>query len=120
MGIAKLDQKMSPEDLQKLPLPAWCKPKSEKEEKWYRELGEYEFFNQEEPGMLVKFPYGSTKHKTDLMFMHGGKYIVPRFIAQHIENCTIPIWKWRPDGSGSMAKAQEGSKNRFQMRPVFS
>lgn len=120
MAVANLDRQMAPEDLQKLPLPSWCKPKSEKEEKWYRELGEYEFFNQEEPGMIQKFPYGSTKHKTTLVFMHGGKYMIPRFLAQHVEKCQTPIWKWRPDGLGSMQKEQVGYKNRFQMRQVFN
>ena len=66
-------------------------PKNDKEEKYLREICEFEFANLEEPGLMHSFTYGSTKHKRRFTFLHGGKYHVPRFIARHIESCGKPI-----------------------------
>ena len=92
---------------------------SEKEEKWLREISTYEFSNQEEPGLSIKFPYGSTRNKKNFMFFHGGKYQIPRFLARFVETCTTPIWKWKPDGSGSLIKERVGERPRFQMRELY-
>ena len=95
-------------------------PKSEKEEKYLREICEFEFNNLEEPGLSLRFPYGSTKNKHTFTLFHGGKYKLPRFLARHIESCSTPIWKWRPNGDGGMEKQEIGTKPRFQMRQMFS
>jgi hypothetical protein len=108
----------STKDIQNLPIIG-NQPTSEKEEKYLREICEFEFSNLEEPGLSNSFPYGDTKRQHKFVFFHGGKYKVPRFIARHVESCTTPIWKWRPDGSGSMAKKEVGTKARFQMRQSF-
>ncbi len=94
-------------------------PKSEKEEAFLRELCEYEFMNLEEPGLSISFCYGNAKNKEDFTFFHGGKYKLPRFIARHMESCSKPIWKWRPDGTGRMNKQKIGNDPRFQMRQTF-
>ena len=92
---------------------------SEKEEKWLREVVKCEFMNLEEPGLQMTFTYGTTKQKSKFVFMHGGKYLVPRFIQRHVESKSTPIWKWRPSGEGSMNKQNIGSNPRFAMREVF-
>ncbi len=94
-------------------------PRDAGEEKFLREICEFEFYNLEEPGLVQKFPYGTTNKKMDFMFMHGGKYRVPRHVARHLESLSTPIWAWRPDGTGAMAKEQVGLKPRFQMRQVY-
>lgn len=96
------------------------KPSSDKEEKFLREVCEYEFYNLEEPGLSIKFPYGDTRKHHNFTFYHGTKYKVPRHVARHLESCSTPIWDWRPDGTGKMAKQRVGEKSRFQMRHVFS
>lgn len=108
--------------LQRLPIVNTCRSDSkisEREEKHLREIGEYEFMNIEEPGLMQKFTYGDTRNKETFTLFHGGKYKVPRFIARHIESRSKPIWAWRPDGTGSMRKEQTGVNSRFQMREVF-
>lgn len=95
-------------------------PKSEKEEAFLREVCEYEFMNLEEPGLSINFTYGDAKNKEDFQFFHGGKYKLPRFIARHMESCSKPIWKWRPDGTGRMNKEKVGNDPRFQMRQTFA
>ena len=95
-------------------------PKSEKEEAFLREVCEYEFMNLEEPGLSIKFCYGNAKNKENFTFFHGAKYKLPRFMARHMENCTKPIWKWRPDGTGRMNKQKIGNDPRFQMRQTFA
>lgn len=107
------------EKLEKLPIVG-KQANNEKEEKYLREICEYEFYNLEEPGLSIKFPYGNTNFKHNFQFFHGGKYRIPRHVARHIEGCTTPIWKWRPDGTGSMRKENAGEKPRFQMRQVFA
>jgi len=91
----------------------------EKEEKFKKELRTYEFYNLEEPGLMHKFSYGNTKNRYDFTFFHGGKYKVPRFIADHVGSASTPIWKWRPDGTGTMRKELTGQKSRFQMREIY-
>jgi len=95
-------------------------PKSEKEEKFLREFCEFEFINMEDTGLSHKFPYGSTKKSHTFLFLHGGKYRLPRFIAKHIDTRSTPIWKWRPDGTGGMKKEKIGDKPRFQMRQIYA
>ena len=95
------------------------KPATEKDEKWLRELVEYEFHNIEEPGLVHSFTYGSTKLNHNFKFFHGGKYKIPRFIAHHVNNCGTPLWKWTPDGSGAMVKSLIGKNSRFQMREIY-
>lgn len=95
-------------------------PSSEKEENYLREVCEYQFFNLEEAGMEVKFPYGSTRKYHNFVFYHGQNYKVPRHVARHVESCSTPIWDWRPDGTGKMIKQRVGEKPRFQMRHVFA
>lgn len=113
---------LDPKKMEKLPILNLKSPShkiTEKEEKYLRELVEYEFMNIEEPGLMQKFTYGNTKNKMTFTFFHGGKYRVPRFIAKHLESKSTPIWKWRPDGSGSLIKELTGRNPRFQMREVF-
>ena len=95
-------------------------PESEREEKYLREICEFEFYNSEEPGLMHKFVYGNAKHKKVFQFVHGGKYRIPRHVARHIENCTTPLYDWRPNGLGQMEKKRVGNKQRFQMRHVFA
>ncbi len=85
-----------------------------------REINEYEFYNLEDTGYPIKFPYGDTKNKHVFTFMHGGRYKLPRFIAQFVESKATPRYDWRPDGSGKMQKQRTGDKPRFQLRQVFS
>lgn len=118
MSVLK-NKNRSLEEIQQLPIIG-KQPESEKEEKFLREVCEFEFQNIEEPGLSHTFPYGSTKKNHNFTFFHGGKYKVPRFIARHLESCTKPIWKWRPDGTGKMMKQNIGTRPRFQMRQTFA
>lgn len=95
------------------------KPVSEREQNWLEEEVEIEFYNQEEPGLMVKFPYGGTKNFKIYSLMHGGKYTLPRKVVRHIESRQTPIWKWQPDGMGAITKKLVGMKPRFQCRQVF-
>jgi len=95
-------------------------PENEKEEKFLREVCEYEFHNLEEPGLSHKWTMGNTKNNFTFNFFHGGKYRVPRFVARHLEDCTTPIWKWLPDGTGRMDKQLVSQKSRFQMKQTFA
>lgn len=118
MSILK-DEKNKLEKLVKLPIVGE-QPKSPKEEEFLREVLEYEFSNIEESGVMLKFPYGNTKNIINFTFIHGNRYKLPRFIARHIESCSTPIWKWRPNGVGGMEKTFVGTQSRFQLRQVFS
>lgn len=93
---------------------------SDREKSWLEEEIEVEFYNIEEPGLMNKFPYGTTKNFKVYTLMHGGRYTLPRRVIQHIESRQTPIWKWQPDGSGSMQKKLSGMKPRFQCRQVFA
>ena len=106
----------------KLPIisPAFVtKRPSEKEEKFLREEGIYEFVNIEQPGLFIKFPYGNAKTKHTFTFMHGGRYKLPRFVARHIDSRATPLWGRKPDGSGIMQKEFKGTNPRFNMREVY-
>lgn len=96
------------------------KMNSEKEEQYMRELCEFEFYNLEESGLAQRFAYGNTKKNHTFTFFHGGRYRIPRFIAQWVESCSTPIWDWRPNGTGQMEKRRIGERPRFQMRHIFS
>jgi len=113
----KEDKKLE-EKLKNLPIIG-NQPKSEAEEKFLREVCEFEFLNSEEPGLTVSFVYGSSNNNHKFMLFHGGKYRVPRFIARHIESCGTPIYDWSPDGSGRMVKKYKGRKPRFRMAQSF-
>ena len=95
-----------------------AQPKSESEKKFLKEICEYEFYNLEESGLSLKFPYGNASDNTTFVFFHGGKYKVPRHVARHLESKATPRYAWRPDGSGSLAKSRVGDTPRFQMRQV--
>lgn len=113
---------MKPERLAKLPIIDRKNPHrkyTEKEEKHLREVCTYEFMNLEEPGLLLKFPYGDARNKANIVLMHGGKYKVPRFLARYVEQQETPIWGWQPDGTGRMQKTMRGGKPRAQMREVY-
>lgn len=118
--MAQTKEKVSESFLASLPLPKG-KAKSEKEDKYLREVLNYEFYNLEEPGLSIKFPYGSTKKKHNFTFFHGAKYRLPRFIAEFMDSRSTPIYDWRPDpeGTGRMTKQLVGHKPRFQMRQVY-
>ena len=93
---------------------------SEKEKEWLNEEIEIEFYNIEEPGVMNKFSYGTTKDYTDYALFHGAKYTLPRKVIRHIESRQTPIWAYEPDGHGKMTKKMTGSKPRFQCRQVFA
>jgi len=112
-------RKVPKEKLSALPILG-DQPKSEKEEKFLREICEYEFYNLEEPGTELRFPYGNTLNQTTFTMFHGEKYMLPRFVARHLESKGTPIWEWRPDGSGRMTKKMIGKKPRFRMGQSFS
>lgn len=92
---------------------------SDKEEKYWREIRTYEFMNLEEPGLMQQFSYGNSHNHHNFKLFHGGKYQLPRFIARHVESKSTPIWKWRPDGMGSLQKSLVGRKPRFQLRETY-
>lgn len=87
---------------------------------WLEEVRNYEFLNLEQPGLMQKFPYGTTKNHKVYTLFHGGTYPLPRKVAMHLESCRVPLWKWTPDGQGKMVKTSAGSQPRFQCREVYS
>lgn len=95
-------------------------PPSEAEQKWLDEEVEVEFYNIEEPGVINKFSYGTTKDYTDYALFHGGRYTLSRKVIKHIETRQTPIWSYEPDGHGRMEKKLTGWKPRFQCRQVFA
>ena len=113
-----MNKKISEKQLAELPIRG-KQPESEKEKAFLKEMCEYEFYNLEEAGLSMKFPYGNTRNYHNFIFFHGAKYRLPRFIARHIESCSTPIWEWRPNGTGSMEKKQVGNKPRFRMSQVY-
>ena len=113
-----LEKMMDPTKIATLPIIG-KPPANEKEEKHLKEICEYEFYNSEEPGVTIQFPYGSTKNNFTFTLKHGEKYKVPRHIARHLESCTTPIYWWKSNGAGAMVKTLKGIKSRFQMRQVF-
>lgn len=113
-----IDLKIKDAEWAKLPILD-RKVANEKEEKALREMIVCEFYNQEEPGLSVKFPYGTTNFSKTFQLFHGGKYRIPKFLKQHIESKATPIWAWRPNGIGGMDKQITGYKSRFQMREIY-
>lgn len=116
-------QKLDTKKLQRLPVIDPSNPSkkfSEKEEKWLREMRTYEFMNMEQPGLMLQFSFGNANNSMKFTFMHGGKYEIPRFVADHVNSRGTPLWKWMPDGTGSLRKERMGMKSRFQMREVFA
>lgn len=112
------DRMPSQAELDALPIVG-PQPESEREETFLREIRPYEFYNLEEPGMMHKFPYGNTRSQKTFTLFHSNTYHLPRHVARHLESCTTPIWDWRPDGTGRMAKQKVGVKSRFQMKEKF-
>jgi hypothetical protein len=112
-------KKISEENLSSLPIIG-DQPKNEKEEKFLREIGEFEFYNLEEPGVCHPFTYGDTRKNHRFTMYHGEKYRVPRFIARHLESRSTPRYEWRPDEKGGLQKISVGTKPRFRMSQVFS
>lgn len=94
-------------------------PKDEKEIKYLREVCEFEFTNIKHPGLIHKFFYGDTKQSHTFVFVDGGKYHVPRFIARHVGLCSTPRYEWISDGTGKMKKELQGTTKRFQMNLVY-
>lgn len=95
------------------------KDKKEREKEWLEEKITFEFFNLEEPGVLVKFSFGPTNNIKKYTMMHGGKYNHPRKVLRHLESRQTPMWGYKPDGNGAMAKSLQGYKSRFQCRQIF-
>lgn len=78
----------------------------------------YEFYNLEEPGLSIKFPYGPSTNIKKYHLFHGGKHDLPEEVVRHVESCQTPMWAYRPDGNGQMVKQLTGWKSRFQLRQV--
>lgn len=93
---------------------------SEKEQAFLDEEIQIEFYNIEEPGMMLKFPFGPTNNIKDYVFFHSGRYKLPRKVVEHIESQGSTINKYRPDGQGNLTPIKEGKKPRFQCRQIFS
>lgn len=92
---------------------------SDSEKQWLDSDVYVEFYNVEEPGLTLKFTYGSTKKPVTYTLMHGGKYHLPRRVVQHLQGLGTPIYKWIPDGSGILQKEFQGTKPRFQCRELY-
>lgn len=121
MSAVLLQEEASQKKMATLPIINASEPGKkvlEKEEKWLREVKTYEFLNLEDPGVMLNFSYGG-KQRMKFSFVHGGKYKLPRFLARHVESRCVPIWKYRPDGLGSMIKELIGYQPRFQMRELY-
>ena len=119
MQLIQPEKRPDKKKLESLPIVG-DKPKSEKEEKWLKEMSTFEFYNLEEPGLNQKFTYGSTSNNATFEFFHGGKYVIPRHVASWLENRSTPMYAYRPNGTGQMEKTPTGVKPRFQMRQVMS
>lgn len=99
--------------------PAVHKDSKDRRKDWLNEEISIEFFNLEEPGVMVKFTYGPTNNSKKYTLMHGGKYRMKREVVNHIESRQTPIWGYTPNGRGQMEKNLEGYKSRFQCRQTF-
>lgn len=123
MTVIETTGEMDLKRMVKLPIIDKNKPAnykySDKEEKFMRDTCTYEFINMENPGLAQVFHYGNAKNKIKLTLFHGGKYRLPRFIANHINSCGTPMWGFKPDGMGNMNKEKTGTKPRFQCREVY-
>lgn len=85
---------------------------------WLKETEKVEFINTENPGLSMKFVYGSTKNPQRYILFHGGVYDLPKKVIKHIESCGTPRYQWTPDGTGNMGKRYEGFNPRFTLRRV--
>jgi hypothetical protein len=94
-------------------------PASAKEEAYLREMGKFQFYNMEEPGHSEEFGYGNTKVHTMFHLEHGKTYPLPRHVQRHVESLGTPIYRWIPDGQGSLMKQIAGEKQRFQLKQVY-
>lgn len=103
--------------------------RTEKEEKWLREVKSYEFLNVESPGIPVDFTYGDTKNSMKFHIEHGQVVRLPRHIAQHMESLGRPIYEMddsklrAKDGQQGVAynmKKLIGRAPRFMLREKFS
>jgi len=77
-----------------------------------------EFFNNESPGVSIHFCFGDTKNWNRYRIMHGAKVTLPEAVVRHLESCSTPLYKYRPDGTGSMGKRLVGNTPRFSCRRV--
>ena len=93
---------------------------NQKEQDWLDEEINVEFYNLDEPGLMITFPYGTTKNFKNYTLMHGGKYKLPRKVVNHLESRQTPMWKWAANGLGGLEKSCVGYKSRFQCRQVFA
>lgn len=105
--------------VQKSEKPAINRESASRKKAWLDEELMIEFYNQEEPGVPVVFSYGTTKNQQKFTLLHGGKYKLRREIVNHLESRQVPIWGYKPDGSGRLVKNIQGYKSRFQCRQVF-
>lgn len=80
---------------------------------------EVEIYNIEEPGAPIKVCVGPAHKLFKKTFLHGGKYKIPRDIVKIIESRKTPMYKWMPDGTGSMQKQLMGYTQRFSCKQVF-
>jgi len=103
----------------KLETPNIVKDEKERHKEWLDEEIMIEFMNLEEPGVPVKFTYGTTRKPETHTLLHGGKYRLKREIVNHIESRQTPIWGYKPNGLGQMEKHLKGHKSRFQCRQIF-
>lgn len=117
--MAVIEKNLTKDELDLLPIVG-DQPKNEREAKYLKEICEFEFYNLEETGMALKFPYGNTTKKTNFHFLHGARVRVPRHVARHVESRSTPRYEWRPNGLGGMEKTRVGDKPRFQMRQIFA
>ncbi len=96
-------------------------PENEKEAEYLNEVCEFEFYNLEQPGLEIKFPYGSTNKRHTFTFAHGKRYSIPRHVARHVESCATPIKQFAHSPDGRSRSVQiVGQKPRFQMRHIYS
>ena len=94
-------------------------PKGEKEEKFLREYKIYEFSNVENPGQSHSFPFGSSSRNATFCFFHGGRYRLPRFLANHMNESGIPQREKYKNLSGHTEERVVGKKPRLNMREVL-
>lgn len=80
---------------------------------------EVEFYNLENPGLTIKFAFGSTRNKKVYTLFHGGKYKLPRSVVKHISSRQVPLWNYKSDGTGRLMKNLLGYKSRFECRQAW-
>ncbi len=100
--------------------PNIVQDEKDRKKKWLAEVLNVEFFNLEEPGVALKFVFGSARKPETFTLIHGGKYNLRREITQHVESRQTPIWGYKPNGEGQMEKTLKGYKSRFQCRQLFA